>query len=70
MELLGFDSTAPNPQFRDLIDDHRAAFPTMQVVLPDTRSRMDSVAYDADNGCGFSGLPAGPEQLGPCAYVN
>jgi len=71
MELLGFDSTAPNPQFRDLIDDHRAAFPTMQVVLPDTRSRMDSANYVADESdCVSSGLPAVPGQLRSCAYVN
>jgi hypothetical protein len=45
MELIEFDSTAPHPQFRDLIDDHREALSTLQLVLSDTRTQDSSPVY-------------------------
>jgi len=46
MELLGFDSTAPNPHFQELIDEYRVEFSTTQLVLSANRARAQEELAD------------------------
>jgi len=65
MELLEFDSTAPNPQFRSLIDGHRDASSNLPVILSDV-AHLESSHLTGP----LVGSPQGPQQQGSRAYVN
>jgi hypothetical protein len=72
MELLEFDSTAPNPQFRSLIDGHRDASSNLPVILSDHRAQRSSAAHLESShltGRLVGGLQ-GPQQQGKWAYLN
>jgi hypothetical protein len=46
MELLGFDSTAPNPHFQELIDEYQADFSSTQLVVSANRVQKQVESLD------------------------